>query len=162
MVAGASVEPGQGGEPVAVDDCSAPFHRTAVTASLNETALPASLLQGRTGRIEVVYVAHIPSIDMMSAGALAEMETGFDEIERDLRPAAAGQLRGLEQGWGFERRQGNIADELIAAARDIQDARPGDRVVIVAGSSSHATHRIVGSVAVSMARHSPVPLVIVP
>jgi len=29
------------------------------------------------------------------------------------------------------------------------------------GSSSHATHRMVGSVAVSLARHSPVPLVIV-
>jgi nucleotide-binding universal stress UspA family protein len=34
--------------------------------------------------------------------------------------------------------------------------------VIVVGSSSHATHRLVGSVAVSLARHSPVPLVIVP
>jgi hypothetical protein len=45
-------------------------------------------LQGRTGRIEVVYVAHLPSIDMMSAGAVAEMEVSFDEIEQDLRAAA--------------------------------------------------------------------------
>jgi len=35
-------------------------------------------------------------------------------------------------------------------------------VVIVVGSSSHATHRVVGSVTVSLARHSPVPVVIVP
>ena len=48
MVAGASVEPGQGGEPVAVDDCSAPFHRTAVTASLNETALPSDTVNNRS------------------------------------------------------------------------------------------------------------------
>lgn len=121
-----------------------------------------SLLQGRKGRIEVVYVAHIPSIDMMSAGALAEIESSFDEIEQDLRTAAGDQLRGLEQGWGFERRQGLIADELIATAKDIRDAHPGDRVVVVVGSSSHASHRLVGSVAVNLARHSPVPLVIVP
>ena len=120
------------------------------------------LLQGRAGRIDVVYVAHLPSMDMLSPGAVAEMESSFDEIERDLRTAAAEQLRGLEEGWGFERRQGMIADQLIAAAKDARDAHPGDRVIIVAGSSSHATHRLVGSVAVSLARHSPVPLVIVP
>jgi nucleotide-binding universal stress UspA family protein len=120
------------------------------------------LLQGRAGRIDVVYVAHLPSMDMLSPGAVAEMEASFDEIERDLRTAAAEQLRGLEEGWSFERRQGMIADQLIAAAKDARDDHPGDRVIIVAGSSSHATHRLVGSVAVSLARHSPVPLVIVP
>jgi len=51
---------------------------------------------------------------------------------------------------------------LIAVAAGIRDARPGQNVVIVIGSSSHATHRMVGSVAVSLARHAPVPLVIVP
>jgi nucleotide-binding universal stress UspA family protein len=34
--------------------------------------------------------------------------------------------------------------------------------VIVVGSSSHAGHRVVGSVPVSLARHSPVPVIIVP
>jgi nucleotide-binding universal stress UspA family protein len=121
-----------------------------------------SLLQGRKGRIEVVYVAHMPGIDMMSPGALAEMENSFDEIEQDLRTTAAEQLLALEDGWGFERRQGYIPDQLIAAAKDVGDDHPGDRVMIVVGSSSHATHRLVGSVAVSLARHSPVPLVIVP
>jgi nucleotide-binding universal stress UspA family protein len=120
------------------------------------------LLQGRKGRIEVVYVAHIPSIDMMSPGALAEMENSFDEIEQDLRTTAAEQLLALEDGWGFERRQGYIPDQLVAAAKDVRDDHPGDRVMIVVGSSSHATHRLVGSVAVSLARNSPVPLVIVP
>jgi len=60
------------------------------------------------------------------------------------------------------RRQGFIADELTAVAAGIRDARPGQSVVIVIGSSSHATHRMVGSVAVSLARHAPVPLLIVP
>ena len=120
------------------------------------------LLQGRTGRIDVVWVAHLSSTVMFSAGAVAEMEAGFDELERDLRAQAAGQLGAPGPAWEFQRRQGLIADELIAAAAGIRDAHPDRTVVIVVGSSSHATHRIVGSVAVSLARHSPVPLVIVP
>jgi len=32
------------------------------------------LLRGRTGRIDVVYVAHLTSTEMMSAAAVGEME----------------------------------------------------------------------------------------
>jgi nucleotide-binding universal stress UspA family protein len=120
------------------------------------------LLQGRTGRIDVVYVAHLSSTVMLSAGAIAEMEKDFDEIEQELRIQAADQLRGLEQDWEFQRLQGLVGEELIRAAVSIRDAHPGDTVVIVVGSSSHAAHRLVGSIAVNLARHSPVPLVIVP
>jgi nucleotide-binding universal stress UspA family protein len=120
------------------------------------------LLQDRTGRIDVVYVAHLSSLAMLSPGAIAEMESDFDEIEQQLRAAAVEQLRDRAAGWGFERRQGIVPEELIAAATAIGDADPGSTVAIVVGSSSHATHRVVGSVAVSLARHSPVPLVIVP
>jgi nucleotide-binding universal stress UspA family protein len=104
----------------------------------------------------------VPSVDMLSPGAVAEMEVTFDEIARDLHVTAGEQLRGLEERWGFERREGLIADELIAAAAGIRDAHVGDSVVIVVGSSSHAMHRAVGSVAVSLARRSPVPIVVVP
>jgi nucleotide-binding universal stress UspA family protein len=120
------------------------------------------LLQGRTGRIEVEYVAHLSSVVMLSAGAIAEMEEDFDEIEQELRAQAAEQLRASGAAWEFERRQGLIADELIAAATAIRDAQPGETVAIMVGSSSHATHRVVGSVAIGLARHSPVPLIIVP
>ena len=120
------------------------------------------LLQGRTGRIEVVYVAHPSSLVMLSAGAIAEMEKDFDEIEQELRAQAAEQLRASGAAWEFERRQGIIADDLIAVATAIRDAHPGENVAIVIGSSSHATHRVVGSVAVGLARHSPVPLIVVP
>jgi nucleotide-binding universal stress UspA family protein len=121
-----------------------------------------SLLQGRNGRIEVTYVAHLSSLAMLSPGAISEMESDFDEIEQELRAAAAKQMDGEAAAWRFSRRQGIIADELIAAAKAIRDAHARDTVAIVVGSSSHATHRVVGSVAVSLARHSPVPLVIVP
>jgi nucleotide-binding universal stress UspA family protein len=120
------------------------------------------LLQGRTGSITVVYVAHLSSVVMFSAGAIAEMEAGFDDVERDLRAAAAEQLRDAGADWEFERRQGEIPDELIAVATGIRDAHPDETVAIVVGSSSSAAHRIVGSAAVALARHSPVALVIVP
>lgn len=121
-----------------------------------------NLLRGRPGRIEVVYVAHMPSMATLSPDAVGEIENGFDDIDRELRGMAEEQMRGREERWGFERRQGLIAEELLAAARDMSAANPDATVVIVVGSSSQVTHRVVGSVAVSLARHSPVPLIIVP
>jgi nucleotide-binding universal stress UspA family protein len=121
-----------------------------------------NLLQGRTGQIELVFVAHLPSMAALSPGAVAELETDFDDVEQELRTMAAEQLRGREERWDFHRRQGLIAEELIAASRDLGAAHPKATFVIVVGSSSLVTHRIVGSVAVSLARHSPVPLVVVP
>ncbi len=59
------------------------------------------LLQGRTGRIDLVYVAHMPSMAALSPGAVTELETGFDDIEQELRTMAAEQLRGRKQRWGF-------------------------------------------------------------
>ena len=120
------------------------------------------LLQGRTGRLELVYVAHLTSTVMLSADAIAEMETDFDEIEQELRAQAAEELRGRVESWGFQRLQGLITEELIAVAGAIGQSDADGTVVIVVGSSSHAAHRVVGSVAVNLARHSPVPLVIVP
>jgi nucleotide-binding universal stress UspA family protein len=123
------------------------------------------LLRGREGSIDVVYVPHLPSVDMMSAGAVAGMEDALDEISADLQKQATEQLRGREERWRFERVPNmitDIPDALIAVARKLTDEHPGDNVAIVVGSSSQARHRLVGSVAVSLARHAPVPLVIVP
>jgi nucleotide-binding universal stress UspA family protein len=124
-----------------------------------------ALMRGRQGSIDVVYVPHMPSVDMMSADAVAGMETAFDEVTDAVREQAAEQLRGREERWRFERAQDmftDIPDVLVRAARELRDAHPHDNVVIVVGSSSQAMHRIVGSVTVSLARHAPVPLLIVP
>jgi nucleotide-binding universal stress UspA family protein len=122
----------------------------------------ANLLQGRPGRIEVVYVAHMPSMAALSPAAVAELETDFNDVEQELRTMAGARVSDRVEHWGFERRQGLIAEELLAAARDIGAAHPDATVVIVVGSSSLVAHRVVGSVAVGLARHSPVPLIVVP
>jgi nucleotide-binding universal stress UspA family protein len=121
-----------------------------------------SLLHDRDGSIDVVYVAHLTSLEMMSPGALAEMEMSFDQMAQDLQAQAGKQLTGHEERWRFERRQGMIPEQLVGAAAQILDAHPGDTVAIVVGSSSQAAHRMIGSVAVRLARHASVPLVIVP
>jgi nucleotide-binding universal stress UspA family protein len=120
------------------------------------------LLQGRTGRIEVVWVSHLSSAVMLSADAIAEMEASFEELAPELRDQAAGQLEGLDIDWGFERHQGIVEEQLVAVAAGLHEADPAQTVVIVVGSSSRVTHRLVGSVTVSLARHSPVPIIIVP
>jgi nucleotide-binding universal stress UspA family protein len=120
------------------------------------------LLQGRDGRIDVVYVAQMSSLAMLSPGAIAEMEEDFDEIAQELRASADERLRPSGAAWDFERRQGIIADELLAVAGALHEAHADQTVAVIVGSSSHVAHRVIGSVAVSLARRSPVPLVIVP
>jgi nucleotide-binding universal stress UspA family protein len=121
-----------------------------------------NLLRGRPGRIELVYVAHMPSMAALSPGAVGELEVDFNEVEQELRAMAGARLSGREDRWGFERRQGSITEELLAAAKDIGAAHPDATVAVMVGSSSQAAHRVVGSVAVGLARHSPVPLIVVP
>jgi nucleotide-binding universal stress UspA family protein len=120
------------------------------------------LLTVRPGRVTVVWVAHLTGTVSLSADAVAIVESDFDEVALELRAAAAERLEGRGMQWDFQWRQGQIAHELIAAAESIHAARPDDVVGIVVGSSSSAMHRMVGSVAVSLAHHSPVPVMIVP
>jgi nucleotide-binding universal stress UspA family protein len=120
------------------------------------------LLQGRAGRIDVLYIAHLPAADSLSADAIGELEIDFGDIAQELRSSAGGQLNGHEDRWDFVRRDGQIADELMKYATGLGEAHPGDTAAIVVGSSTQAMHRIVGSVAVTLARRSPVPIVVVP
>ena len=125
----------------------------------------AALLRGRDGCLTVVYVPHMPAVDMMTAEAVAGMTVTFDELARDLHAQASEQLRDREERWRFERAQdmySDISGVLTGVAEKVRAAHPDDNVAIVVGSSSQGRHRTVGSVAVSLARHAPVPLLIVP
>src|SRR6516225_5866967 len=114
------------------------------------------------GRMTVVWVAHLSSTVNLSADAVAVVEHDFDQVAEELRAAAAERLGDSQVPWDFQWRQGRIAHELVAVAKSVQAARPDDVVVIEVGSSSSVMHRMVGSVAVSLAHHSPVPITIVP
>jgi nucleotide-binding universal stress UspA family protein len=123
----------------------------------------ASLLSVRPpGRITVVWIAHLGTAVELSADAVAIVESDFDQVAGEQRGIVAEHLAHCEVPWDFQWRQGQIAPELIAAAESVQADRPDDIVVILVGSSSSAMHRVVGSVAVNLAHHSPVPVTIVP
>ena len=125
-------------------------------------AAATRLLSVRPGRITVVWVAHLTSAVELSADAVAIVESDFGQVAQEIRTAVGEQLAGSGLTWDFRWRQGQIAHELIAAAESVQADRPDDMVVILVGSSSSAMHRVVGSIAVSLAHHSPVPVTIVP
>jgi nucleotide-binding universal stress UspA family protein len=114
------------------------------------------------GRITAVWVAHLASTVELSADAIAIVENDFGEVARELRTQIAEKLADSGVSWDFQRRQGPIAQQLIAAAEAAHAARPDDVVAIWVGSSSSGMHRLVGSVAVNLARHSPVPITVVP
>ena len=136
-------------------DGSPPANRALDTA--------ARLLSVRPpGRITVVWVAHLSSTVEMSADAVAIVENDFDQVAGELRTAAAERLDASGLSWDFQWRQGLIATDLAAVAESVQAARPDDVVIILVGSSSSVMHRMVGSVAIQLARHSPVPVTIVP
>jgi nucleotide-binding universal stress UspA family protein len=117
------------------------------------------LLHGRTGRIDVVYVTHMP---VVAEDPVAPVDIEPSQIAQDLRAMAAEQLRDRGAAWEFEHRQDPAAQELGAAAKDIGDANPERFVMIVVGSSSSAIHRVAGSVAVHLGHHPPAPVLIVP
>ena len=56
------------------------------------------------------------------------------QIEQELRAQAAGQLRASGAAWEFERRQGIVVDELIAAATAIGEAHPDETLAIIVGT----------------------------
>lgn len=113
-------------------------------------------------QISVAWVAHLTSTVELSADAVAIVENDFDQVAMELRAAAAERLGDSGVPWDFHWRQGLIAQELIVMAESAQATRPDDVVVILVGSSSSLMHRMVGSVAVNLAHHAPVPVTIVP
>jgi nucleotide-binding universal stress UspA family protein len=121
------------------------------------------LISGRPGNIVVVYVAHLSSTAGFSPEAVGESLKAFDAIEQQFIDAIRSQLDGVEPRWILQRRDGAIADELLAAADQVSREYGNDAtVVIVVGSAMQTYHHVVGSVPVALVRHAKYPIVVVP
>jgi nucleotide-binding universal stress UspA family protein len=121
------------------------------------------LISGRPGSIVVVYVAHLSASAELSPEAMVESLRGFDALQQELTDTVRSRLDGVEQRWSFQRRDGTIAHELIAAAEEVSRQAGNDAsVVIVVGSAMHTYHHVVGSVPVALVRHPKYPIVVVP
>ena len=65
--------------------------------------------------------------------------------------------------WHFQRRDGAVAEELIAAAAEQARVQKSESdVTIMVGDSSHWDHHLAGSVAPGVARHDRLPLLVQP
>lgn len=130
----------------------------------------ARLLHDRPGGMEIVYVAHLPVIAgaAVSADASAGLSQSFDDATRELSFEVRAHLRdthlrGAAQRWHFQRRDGGIAEELLAVAEGLRDQRgPDASVVIVVGRSEHGYHHVLGSVPQALERHDHFPVIVIP
>ena len=140
-------------------------------SSLRAVDAAARLLNDRPGGMEIVYVAHVSAIAAaadIGGEASAEVRQSFDDATRELSAEVrthlqAAHLRGAAQRWHFQRRDGAIADELIAVADELRRQRgPEAAVVIVVGRSEHGYHHVLGSVPQALERHDDFPVIVIP
>ena len=67
------------------------------------------------------------------------------------------------QRWHFQRRDGAIADNLIAVADDLRYRHgPDAEVFLVVGRSEHGYHHVLGSVPAALERHVHYPVLVIP
>jgi hypothetical protein len=72
------------------------------------------------------------------------------------------RLRGAAQHRHFQRRDGAVASQLIAAADDLARRHgPGASVVIVVGRPEHRYHHVLGSVPQAPERHAHYPVIVI-
>jgi nucleotide-binding universal stress UspA family protein len=139
-------------------------------SSLRALDTAARLLNDRAGGMEIVYVAHLPAV--AAAGlvgmASADAQQSFDDTTRELSEEVrarlqASHLRAAAQRWHFQRRDGAIADNLIAVADDLRYRHgPEAEVFLVVGRSEHGYHHVIGSVPAALERHVHYPVIVIP
>jgi nucleotide-binding universal stress UspA family protein len=123
----------------------------------------ADLLRDRLGRIEVVFVAHVPSAAAFSAPGVVAIREGLDSEERLLATKVDEALSPTGVKWHFQRRNGEIAPELLAAGKEQLDAEgPSTHVVLVVGGSAHKIDRYLNSTPVRVIRQDRFEVVVVP
>jgi nucleotide-binding universal stress UspA family protein len=123
----------------------------------------AEMLQESPGRIEVVFVAHIPASVAFSAQAVASVKEGLDNEERELAGRADEVLRPSGVKWHFQRRNGEIAPELVAAgAEQLEAEGPSTHLVLVLGGSAHKIDRFLNSTPARVLRQDRFEVFVVP
>jgi nucleotide-binding universal stress UspA family protein len=123
----------------------------------------ADVLQQRPGRMDVVFVAHVPSTVALAAQAISAVREGLDTEERDLAKRADEILGDTDVKWRFQRRNGEIAAELLAAGKEELDSEgPSTKVVLVVGGSAHKIDRYLNSTPAKVIRQDRFEVFVVP
>ncbi|HEX3795973.1 MAG TPA: universal stress protein [Acidimicrobiales bacterium] len=123
----------------------------------------ADMLGDSPGRLEVVYVAHVPAATAFSAQAMAAVHEGLDDEAEELAEGAEALLHSTKVKWHFQRRNGEIAPELVAAAAEQLDSEgPSTHLVLVLGGSAHKIDRYLNSTPARVLRQDRFEVYVVP
>jgi nucleotide-binding universal stress UspA family protein len=115
------------------------------------------------GRMEVVFVSHVPAGAILSPQAIVLFEQSQEALAQQLTAEVRQRLMKQTLPWYFQHRAGPVAAELLAAASDLRRRFEGAaEVVVVLGGSAHKFHRVAGSVGAAVVRHDRFPIVVVP
>jgi nucleotide-binding universal stress UspA family protein len=123
----------------------------------------ADILERSAGRMEVVYVAHLPATAAFSGQAIPAFREGFDQEAQDLERHVEAALAATEVKWHFQRRNGEIATELLTAGEEeLAGEGPTTKVVLVVGGSRHKIDRYLNSTPTKVIRHDRFEVLVVP
>jgi nucleotide-binding universal stress UspA family protein len=120
-------------------------------------------LHDHPGRLEVVFVAHVPSTVALAAQAAEVVAEGLDEDAQSLAAMAEETLKDTDVKWHFQRRNGEIAPQLLAAGEEeLESEGPSTRVVLVIGGPAHKIDRYLNSTPARVIRQDRFEVIVVP
>jgi len=121
------------------------------------------LLQDHPGRIEVVFVAHVPGTVALAPQGITALEESLSSEEQDLTKMADEILTDTDVKWRFQRRNGDIAAELLAAGQEeLESEGPSTHVVVVVGGSAHKIDRYLNSTPAKVIRQDRFEVIVIP
>jgi hypothetical protein len=98
-----------------------------------------------------------------SAQAVVAVREGMDTEEQELAERVDETLAGTGLKWHFQRRNGEIAPELLAAGEEQLDAEgPSTHVVLVVGGSAHKIDRYLNSTPARVIRQDRFEVLVIP
>jgi nucleotide-binding universal stress UspA family protein len=123
----------------------------------------ADLLRNRPGRIEAVFVAHVPSAAAFSAQGLGALREGLDDEAHQLSQRVDEALRETDVKWHFQRRNGEIAPQLLEAGKELlESGGPDTHLVVVVGGSAHKLDRYLNSTPARVIRQDRFEVLVIP
>jgi nucleotide-binding universal stress UspA family protein len=124
--------------------------------SMRAGAYAAGLARRQGSRLLVVYVSHLPASASMSPGVAGVMAGTARQVADELAETVL--RRAAEAGLQAEFRP--VSGDPFTELTRIATAERADAVVV--GTSEHAGHRVVGSLATRLVRAGKWPVIVVP
>lgn len=124
--------------------------------SLRACAYATGLARRQGSRLVLVYVASYPGMPGFAPGSLDVLEESQQEIADELRKEIQQIVTSRGVRNEFRTEQGDPYNELIRVA----DETRADAVVV--GASTHAGHRLIGSLAGRLVKAGHWPVTVVP